>query len=131
MKLVVDTNIFISGIFWGGNPLKLLELWRDGQFSLYVTSDILNEYLRVISKIGQNKPELIREWIDYICSNVQIVEKKEKISLSSDPFDDMFLECAVSADVDFIISGDEDLLTLKRISEIPIITISEFLRIVS
>jgi predicted nucleic acid-binding protein len=54
VKAVVDTNILISGIFWGGKPGILLGHWRSGNLTMLATVDILEEYLRVIAKVGKH-----------------------------------------------------------------------------
>lgn len=55
MKIVVDTNVFISGAFWGGKPLKILELIADGKVQFFVTPKILSEYLRLLKEIDKKR----------------------------------------------------------------------------
>ena len=56
MKVVIDTNVFVSGIFWKGTPLKVLERWRAGDFQLVISPAILNEYQRVIDELTRQHP---------------------------------------------------------------------------
>ena len=127
MKIVLDTNVLVSGIFWGGVPFKILEHWILNDFEIVVTPDILNEYVRVISTVGKKRSDIMSDWIDLITIKTVIIEKQIEIALSRDKDDDKFLECAISGGVDFIVSGDDDLLILKSIHSIPILKPSEFL----
>ena len=127
MKIVLDTNVLVSGIFWGGTPFRILEHWMSDDIEIIATPDILNEYVRVISFVGKKQAELRTQWIDLLTTNMTIIEKQISLAISRDPDDDKFLECAVSGDVDFIVSGDDDLLTLKSIHAIPIIKPSDFI----
>jgi uncharacterized protein len=127
VKAVIDTNIIVSGIFWGGKPERVLRHWRDGRFNLLVTKDILDEYLRVINDLGHSDADLVSDWTDHICKFSLIVLKTAKIDLCRDPSDNKFLECAISADADCIVSGDEDLLVIKTIHKIPILKPAEFI----
>lgn len=127
MKIVLDTNVLVSGIFWGGTPFRILEQWISDDMEIIATPDILNEYVRFISALGKKQAELMTQWIDLITANMTIIEKRISLSISRDPDDNKFLECAVSGDVDCIVSGDDDLLTLKAIHAIPIIKPSELI----
>lgn len=127
MKVVVDTSILISGIFWGGNPRQILQHWRDDRFQLLVTADVLDEYLRVLAKIGCEDGDLVRDWTDFISTHSHIVLKTRKTDLCRDSDDNKFLECALSADADYIVSGDHDLLVLRHIQGIEIIKPALFL----
>jgi putative PIN family toxin of toxin-antitoxin system len=53
IRAVVDTNVFVSGVFWKGTPLQVLEAWTDGKFKLIVTTEILLEYERVLESLSQ------------------------------------------------------------------------------
>jgi predicted nucleic acid-binding protein len=67
MKVVIDTNTFVSGIFWGGYPYKVLLLWRAQRFKLVANESILREYNRVINEIAQEKDSLLgNAWLQYI-----------------------------------------------------------------
>ena len=127
MKAVVDTNILVSGIFWGGKPEQVLNLWRNGELHLLVTKDILDEYLRVLDHLGHLDEDLVSDWTDHICKYSLVVLKTASTELCRDASDNKFLECAISARADCIISGDKDLLILETIQGIPILNPSQFL----
>ena len=127
MKIVLDTNVLVSGIFWGGVPEKILELAISGDVEIYATEEILNEYFRIIEKIGKKDKDLCSQWKMLLIQIVKIVEPIKKIKICRDPKDDMFLECAVSSKSKYIVSGDDDLLSLKEVNEIQIITAKKYL----
>jgi uncharacterized protein len=127
VNVVVDTNVLVSGIFWSGKPGTVLERWRDDEFVLVATAEILTEYLRVLDAFASEQPELVEEWSDFLLRNARIVERTKRLKMCRDPHDDMFLECAVSCEAECIVSGDKDLLSMSSIDDIPIVTASRFL----
>jgi uncharacterized protein len=129
VKVVVDTNVLVSGIFWGGKPGIVLKYWRSGKIDILATVDILEEYLRVITKVGKYDPELIELWTGFLLQHLILIEKNTTLKTCRDPHDNMFLECVVSAAADCLVSGDDDLLVLENIRGIPILFVSKFLSI--
>jgi putative PIN family toxin of toxin-antitoxin system len=127
VRIVLDTNVLVSGIFWGGAPFRILEHWISGELDLLVAPDILDEYVRVINSLGKKQPGLAAQWIDIITACPLIIKKRVSLSLSRDPDDDKFLECAVAGMADCIVSGDDDLLTLKHVHTIPILKPAAFI----
>lgn len=128
MKVVLDTNVLISGIFWKGTPYKILDLWVQGHIKVFASKKMLEEYFEILKRIDQSEV-LARKWQLFIAENINIVGVKEKIQLSRDPHDDMFINCALAANVSHIISGDQDLLVLEKISKIKIVTPVKFLKL--
>lgn len=128
MKAVLDTNIFISGIFWKGASNKAITNWKEGKFILVTSLEAVSEIIKVLKYFKIKLPdEMIREWIDLIVKNSIIVEPKEKIAIvKDDPKDNIFIEIAVAGNVDYIVSQDSHLLRLKEFRGIKIITPEEF-----
>ena len=128
MKAVLDTNIFISGIFWKGASNKVILNWKEGKFMLVTSLGTISELIKVLKDFKIKLPdEMIREWVDLIVRNSIIVEPKEKIAIvKDDPKDNIFIETAVAGNVDYIISQDNHLLKLKEFRGIKIITPEEF-----
>jgi len=62
MKVILDTNVLISAIFWGGRPIKILESILDQNVSLYASTEIMKEYFRIIEKIANGKDVFINTW---------------------------------------------------------------------
>jgi len=131
MKIVLDTNVFISSFFWGGNPRKLLTRVIDGKDSLFVSDEVLREVFSVMSRPKFNVPsQQVAHFINSIQEvSFRVVPIGIVQGVCRDSDDDKILECAVLGNVDFIVSGDKDLLSLKEFRGIPIVTASEYLGI--
>lgn len=129
VKIVLDTNVLVSGIFWSGIPFKILEYWMQNKFELIVSREILNEYQRTLGKISKGKNDtLVDHWMLLIAEHSNIINTKRRFRLSADPDDDKFIECAVAGSAKYIVSGDSHLLGIGTVLDIPIITPSEFLK---
>ena len=126
MRILIDTNILISGLFFHGLPNKLLnEL--DEKFHVCVNEDITSEYTEKINqKIFQAKYIINDELRKKFFSNLQSFEMKSDLKVCRDPDDDKFINCAIDAKAIYIVSGDNDLLTLKNFAGIEIVTAREF-----
>ena len=131
MKIVLDTNIFISGIFWKGTSNKIINNWREKKFTLVTSLEAVSEIIKVLKDFKIKLSDgMIKEWVDLIVRNSMIVEPKEKIKIvKDDPKDDIFIETAVAGNVDYIVSQDNHLLKLKEFRGIKIITPEEFNKI--
>ena len=131
MKVVLDTNIFISGIFWKGSSNRIITNWKEGKFALIASLGTISEITKVLKDFKIRLPdEMIREWIDLIIRNSIIIEPKEKISIiKDDSKDNIFIETAVAGSVDYIVSQDNHLLKLREFRGIKIITPEEFLKL--
>ena len=131
MKVVLDTNIFISGIFWKGSSNRIITHWKEGKFTLITSLKAVSEIIKVLKDFKIKLSEdIIKEWIDLIVRNSIIVEPKEKIAIvKDDPKDNIFIETAVAGNVDYLISQDNHLLKLKEFRGIKIITPEEFNKI--
>lgn len=128
MKIVLDTNVLISGVFWGGKPYQIIQLWLSHEIELFATKKILKEYFNILDRTDKSR-ELAKEWQNYILENIYIIEEKTSIKLSRDPHDDKFLNCAIAANASYIISGDNDLLELKEVDKTIIVTPSAFIKV--
>jgi putative PIN family toxin of toxin-antitoxin system len=128
VRLVLDTNIFISAFFWGGNPRRIIERINSGIDSLYITDGILNEITQVLARPkfnidGPNITHLtgaIKEVS--ICIAINGAVK----GVCRDNKDDMILECGWRCAADFIITGDDDLLSLQTFKGVKIITANQY-----
>ncbi|MDG5816642.1 putative toxin-antitoxin system toxin component, PIN family [Chitinispirillales bacterium ANBcel5] len=129
MKIVLDTNVLVSGIFWGGIPFKILEHWMQNRFELIISREILDEYQRTLIKISKGKNDtLVDQWMLLITEFSHIINTKRRFRLSADPDDDKFIECAVAGSAKYIVSGDSHLLDIGTVLDIPIMPPSEFLK---
>jgi len=130
-KVVIDTNIYISAIFWGEKPRKVMDLGRDEKILIFTSSDIEGEIVEKLRK----KFRLAKEEINYIISDFSTFTIPVKITnriqaVMDDPDDDKFIQCAVSCKADFIVSGDKHLLSMKEYHDIKILRASEFLALI-
>lgn len=127
-KIVIDTNLFISALGWGGKPNELIERAIDKEYELYISTKQIKELIRVLSyprlKFTEHEKKAFLEKIYEIAI---IIDTKLELSVVEDPFDNMLVECAVEADADYIISGDNLLKKLKKFKNIRIVSVSEFL----
>lgn len=127
MKIVLDTNVLISAIFWGGKPREIIELWINDYIELYATKEIIKEYFNIMDRMDKSRM-LVKKWQNYILENIHIIDNKVSIKLSRDPYDDKFLNCAITTMATYIVSGDNDLLELKEIGKTKIVSPSAFIK---
>ncbi len=127
MKIVIDTNVVISGVFFGGYPRRVLDAVLDGKTSASVTSEIAAEYVEIAQEMIERKQgHFRRELFAVLLSKMELIAPHSEVHLSRDPDDDKFIACASDTKALYIVSGDKDLLVLKRYQDIEIITAKEF-----
>ncbi len=131
MRIVIDTNVLVSGVFWAGRPFQVLELWAQDHIQVLASDAILREYADVLHLIGSahGQPQLAEKWIAFFFQHTALIDVRDSVTVCRDPDDNKFLSCAIDGDADYIVSGDRDLLDLKEAAEIPIITPRQFLAI--
>ncbi|MBA7544287.1 hypothetical protein ES705_36639 [subsurface metagenome] len=129
MKVIIDTNVFISGVFFSGPPYKILETWRDGKVQLVVSREILQEYQRVLEALGEEFPGVdvsgILELL--IVKSELIATPALKEAVCVDPDDDKFLACALASKVKYIISGDKHLLKVSGYRGVEVVKPRKFI----
>jgi putative PIN family toxin of toxin-antitoxin system len=132
IRIVLDTNVLISALFFGGNPQTVLEKAIMGQIGLVLSSEILNEFEEVLcGKKYAYPPEFARNIVRELEAISELVFPTRKIAaVKADPHDNLILECAVKAGADYLVSGDNHLLELKRFEGIPILSPAQFLEAV-
>jgi putative PIN family toxin of toxin-antitoxin system len=131
MKVVVDTNIFVSS-FFGGNPRKIIDLWKNEKITLCLSDAILDEYIDVLRGIGMKDEYELEELVSLFSRgfNILFTTKTTKIKIiKNDPGDDKFIECAVALKADAVITGDREVLSVKEYMGIKILTPQQFLEI--
>ena len=127
-KVVIDTNIYISAIFWGGKPREIIELGRSGRILVFTSSEIekeIEEKLRLKFKL--NADEAAQVLLDFSTFTVPVKITKKIKAIADDPDDDKFIECAITSNAGFIVSGDKHLLDLKEYEKIRIMKAVDFL----
>jgi putative PIN family toxin of toxin-antitoxin system len=123
MRIVLDTNVFISGIFFTGPPYQILNAWRDGRVQLLVSLSILDEYQRIGAELAlQFRDVDLKPFLDLLTVQAEIVLAPPLPPvIRDDPSDDKFLEAAVAGKASYIISGDKHLLRLSEFQGILIL----------
>ena len=128
LKVVIDTNVFISS-FFGGIPREIIDYWKKGEITLCLSQEIIEEYIEGLNRLGlkdkneiQNLTKLFAEGYNSIFTaktpDIEVIE--------DDPDDNKFIECAIALDSKIIISGDNHLKLLKKYVDIEIISPKKF-----
>jgi len=129
VKVVLDTNVFVSGVFFRGPPHEILEAWRDGKIQLLLSPAILDEYQRVMRELAVQFPEIkVEALIDFVIVHSEIIlPSLLPPVIQVDPSDDKFLECAVAGEATCIVTGDKHLLKLMNFRGVSILKPREFM----
>lgn len=129
MRIVLNTNVFVSGVFFSGPPYQILKAWRDGKVQLVISQEILEEYQRVGETLAYQFPGVdlgpILELVTVKAELTQAPRLPEPVC--DDPDDDKFLACALASNSEVIISGDKHLLKVSGYCGINILRPRKFL----
>ncbi|TVP60767.1 MAG: putative toxin-antitoxin system toxin component, PIN family [Gemmatimonadales bacterium] len=128
MRVVLDTNVVISGVFFGGLPRRILQAWRDRRVHIVVSPEILDEYQRVGRRLGQRFDGVdLQPFLQLLGVHGELVEAPALgESVTQDEDDEKFFACALAAGVGFIVSGDSHLLESSGWNGIEVVTPSDF-----
>jgi putative PIN family toxin of toxin-antitoxin system len=127
VRLVVDTNVLLSGLFWRGAPHTLLERARSGELTLVTSPALLAELANVLARprfvehlgaAGKSVPSVLAD-LQVLADTISPPPLAQRVC--RDPDDDDVLACAVAARADLIVTGDADLLSLASYEGIPIV----------
>jgi len=130
-KVVIDTNVFVSGLSFKGKPREVLDLMWRGDIETCTSSFILKELEETLKKDFSWDRDQIKHTIEKIKAKTFLVQPKNKVSVIKENDDDnRILECAIEGRVQFLISGDrKHLLPLKEYQGIKIVSPAEFLKL--
>lgn len=128
MKIILDTNVFISGIFFRGPPFDILQAWKDRRIQVVLTKQILDEYQRAAQSLRNNFPSVdILPIINLMAIHGRLINADDvTLSVCEDPDDDKFIECAVASGTGIIVSGDKHLLNATGYQGITVLKPREF-----
>lgn len=127
MKIVIDTNVLISGVFFGGFPRKVIEAAVRNRINVFASVEIIEEYNEIVDEMASRKQGKMNSSIlSLFIASINIIEPTSELHVCRDPDDDKFIECAVDSHALYIVSGDNDLLTIHRYEDIEIITSRDF-----
>ena len=129
MRVILDTNVFLSGVFFSGPPYQILEAWRDGELHMVISQEILDEYRRVGQILSGQFPAIdIWPIIELVTVEAEIFPSyRLPEPVCDDPDDDKFLTCAIASKCKVIISGDKHLLKVSGFKGINIIKPRDFI----
>lgn len=107
MKIVLDTNVFISGVFFGGAPETILVAWQAGEVELAVSLDIYSEYERVGKELADKYPKVDpTPFLELVAVHAEMWDGEPlDEQVCADPDDDKFLACALVAGSKHVVSG--------------------------
>lgn len=127
MKIVIDTNVLISGVFFGGFPRKVLSAIVEQKIIACATLEIINEYEEIVQEMIDRKQGHIHKTIlSPLLMSMEIIEPVTHVKMCRDPDDNKFLECAKDSHALYIVSGDNDLLIIGQYENVQIVTAKEF-----
>ncbi len=129
IRVVTDTKVFVSS-FFGGNPRKIIDLWKNGSIVLCLSQEIIEEYLAVLNRLGLDNTKEISNLTRLFAEgyNSIFTAKTSKLEVvKEDVEDNKFLECAVALDSKIIVSGDKHLTSIRKYIDIVIMSPREFI----
>ena len=128
MRLVVDTNVFISGVFFAGPPYEILDAWRHGKIEMILSPEILEEYRETGEELTSQFPGVgLTPWLQLLATRATVVitaPLEERVC--TDPDDDKFLACALAGRTRLIVSGDKALLRTSGYRNLTVLTPRQF-----
>lgn len=128
-KIVVDTNVFISGVLFGGNPQKVIEAWLNKKYIFCLSPELKAEILNKLQGkflISTYTLQTIQKALE---AKTEKYIPKKKILICKDPTDNFLLELADEAQADYLISGDNLVLKLKQYNKTKILSPKNFLKL--
>lgn len=132
LRVVLDTNVLISGSMFPGNPYKILDSWRNEKIKVISSPKIIDEMADVLEKKFHRPKDEINEFRNEIVENAIMVDPEIKLNvIKNDPDDNIILEAAVEGEADYITSGDNHLKKLKEFMGISIVSPSKMVEIIN
>ena len=124
MRAVLDTNVVMSAIFFGGVPFKVLNAWHNGEFELVVSEAVMAEYREIAARMKAKFPSIEPEiWMRYIEDHATMVSAVPLATqVCEDADDDVFLACAIAACAKIVCSGDKHLLACNGWNGVEVLT---------
>jgi len=130
LTAVLDTNVYLSGIIFGGNCRHILDLAIAGKISAVSSPEILLEISQKLAKKFLWSQDQVLAAVKTIIKTVKIVKPKLNLQVvKADQNDNKIIEAAIEAKAKYIVSGDNHLLKIKKYKQVKIVTPQEFLSI--
>ena len=131
IRLVPDTNVIISSVFWRGNAYKIIASGIQGNYTLVTSPEIIDEVIERLKRKFRFPEAEQQNLIDLIFTFYEIVEPSSKFEIVRDKKDNKIIECAFDGKADYIVTGDKDLQILKIYKNVKIVSPSEFVSLES
>lgn len=128
VKVILDTNILVSALVYGGNPKRILELTLSQRVTAFISPPILAELIDVLLRKFHFSQRQVYTLERKIKESFYIIYPTLSVSILFDEPDNRVLEAALTAGADFIVTGDKDLLNLKSFRSTKILSSADFLR---
>jgi putative PIN family toxin of toxin-antitoxin system len=131
LRVVLDTNVLVSAIVYGGNPRKVLQAAISGAVDISVSEAIIKELQDVLQrpKFGLSV-QFVHNTIAELTSIAEwVVPTKHHQLVDDDPSDNLVLDCAAAAEADYLVTGDDHLLQLKKCGSVKIVNSQQFVEI--
>lgn len=135
LKVVLDTNVWVSALLWGGKPAAIIQAAEEGIVVIFISEGIVAEIGKVLAYPKLEKiyrPERRREdLMEQVLKNSKFVRALAKVQVIQEhPADNKFLDCALAANADYIVSGDKHVLKVVSYKKTKILTVSDFLKLI-
>ena len=131
IPVVIDTNVFLSALLFGGTPGKLISLWKSGRIQPQLNKTTVAELLRVLAypkyKLTENEIQYLL-FVEILPFCKVVPTKSGPVIIIKDPSCDIFLKCCDASNTKALISGDSHLLALKSYGNASILSPSQFLK---
>ncbi|MCH7681065.1 putative toxin-antitoxin system toxin component, PIN family [candidate division KSB1 bacterium] len=130
MRVVLDTNVFISSFLGTGTPRKIIDFWKEGKITICLSKEIVDEYVEVLERLGLSGEKGVEEFLQLFARNFHSLFTAKTPNLEivkNDPDDNKFFECAVALKAQFIISGDKAVLKIENYMGIKILSPKQFI----
>jgi len=130
MRAVIDTNVLISALFWGGQPRRVVDLAAAGRFQTITSPELLLELEEVLAEDFEIPQERVEMILRDVLSFSELIAPIEEIQVPvRDQADVKVITCAMAGRADFIVTGDRDLLVLGKVHGVRILSASPFLQV--
>lgn len=120
LRIVFDSNVFVSALLFDGPPRQVLELAKGRKLVLVSSKPIIEETARVLREKFSWPNHKVNQFVRQTSRLADLQAPKEELSVVNDPADNRVIECAVEGKANLIISGDKHLLKLRTYKGIPI-----------
>ena len=124
MRVVLDTNVLVSGLLFSGPPAEILRAWAQRRFTIAISPEVQDEYEDVARRMSTRYPAVgLRRLFDLVLVAADMCTPAPLASpVCSDASDDKFFACALGANADIIVSGDRHLLRASGFGGVSVLT---------